>query len=306
MRADLKSLLSQQGISRRDQLAELLGAVSAAYEREYGSVRSVVLFGGITLGEFRPRFSDIDLAIVFGCGAEVPPNRLPEAIRGRVAEKPLLADTFVSPKHVSRSTLRTMRSHDWRSWTTEGSYEQVTDTAYPFTLCDTWMLHRHGLVLAGSEALEEFPFKEAPPTTPRIELRRLKWFAGRFELAKPFGGLEGLDLAGEVIYYGTTFARVVYTLKTGRVIGRVASTRWYEDAVGGERGQYVRSLGEKRCCPDPDSLCPPDDPVADLWPVFVHYSQEVLAYAAPEIIGPDSLQSRAEYLSQLRATLAKI
>ena len=168
------------------------------------------------------------------------------------------------------------------------------------------MLHHHGYTLSGSELIAEFPFKGAPATTPRIELSRLKWFADRFALARPFGGLDGLDLVGEVIYYGTTFSRVMYTLRTGLVIGRVASTRWYRDVLGGQTGQYVRSLGEKRCCPDPDSLCPPDDPVADLWPVFVHYTREVLAYAAPEISGPDSLQSREEYLSQLCSRLAKM
>ena len=282
MPAELSAILSGGRIPRGDELGQLLDAVAAAYERAYAAVRSVVVFGGITLGEFHPRFSDIDLAVVFDTEAPLPPNHLPEAVRASVDGLPLFAETCVNPKHVKTSTLEAMAPRDWRDWVAHARNGLVTDTAYPFTLCDTWLLHHRGLTVRGADLLGDFPFRGAPPTAPSLELSRVMWYADRFARAKPFGGLAGVELVGEIIYYATTFTRGIYTLRTGRVTGRVASTRWYGRRFGGGAGEYARSLGRRRSCPDPSALQPPEDPVADLLPLFIHYVREVLDYVARE------------------------
>ena len=297
MESSLKATLFQEGIGRPQELTELLETVVTAYQREFPDLRSVILWGGITLGEYHRGFSDIDLAVVFEHFSRVPPNRLPEGVRQSVEGYPLLADTHVSPKHVNRSTLRTMRASVWATWAEETTDRLVADTPYPFTLCDTWLLHHHGVVLAGRDLREEFPFPEAPPTTPGRERAQVGRFADRFARTRPFGGLEGEELVGEVIYYATTFTRAIYTLRTGRALGRVASTQWYHGTFGGELGKYVLSLGEYRRSPDPSRRVLSEDPAGDLWPLFLHYVREVLDYSGSNTAPQDPPRDRQEFPS---------
>ena len=293
---NLHAALRQNEFARSDELADLLSATADAYARHFPSLRSIILFGGITLGEFHPHYSDIDLAVVFEDQGSLPANRLPEAIQREVHRLPLFGNTCIRPKHAARSILDAMRSWDWQSWTAETADAQtagVTETSYPFTLCDTWMLHHHGITLAGGELLGEFPFQDAPPTTPEIELAQVKRYAESFALGRPFSIGAG-ELAGEVIYYATTFTRAIYTVRTGQVIGRVAGTRWYAETFPGEIGRFARRLGELRCA-GPQGVALPDNSPELLWALFTHYAREALAYARTGVTVPVPAPSPAEF-----------
>ena len=294
----LKAGLTTPGILRSTELVAILEALTAAYRREVPGVRSVLLFGGITLGEFHPPYSDVDLAVVFD-GEAPGPRELPEAVRRAVAHLPVFADAHLNPKNVAADTLEALRDDDWRAWAAETADSLVTATAYPFTLCDTWQLHHHGLVLAGPDSPDAFPFKSAAPTHPQVELAQVKRYAEALAHPKPLGGLAGLELLGEVTYYGTTFTRALYTLRTGRVIGRVASTRWYRREFGGDAGAYAEFLGDCRVHPDLDDLARAADLTA-LWGLFSHYARQALAYAAPARPVPEALPGREEFSVWLR------
>jgi hypothetical protein len=283
---------ARNGVQRRAELEVLLKLIAAAYTKESPQVRSVILFGGITLGEFHPAFSDVDLAVV--CEGDVPARsctKLPSAVHKAVTQCGFIPPAHVRPKQVSLSVLKKMRFLDWRVWVSATASSNVTDTPYPFTLCDTWLLHRLGRALVGEDLRDEFPFRSAKPIHPQVELAQLKWYASRLAMGNPFAGLKGLDLMGEIIYYGTTFTRCLRTLRTGTVAGRVASTRWYARIFGGEAGQHARLLGECRCRTDAAGL----QRVANmdmLWNLFTCYAREVLRYAMPEVIPPRQLPSR--------------
>ena len=108
--------------------------------------------------------------------------------------------------------------------------------------------------LSGSRVQDRLPFAKTPSTHRDVELARLKWFANRLAVSGPVGGPSGLDLAGEIIHYGTDFTPGIYTLRTGGVIGRVASTMWYRGCFGGTTGEYAQLMGECRCNPERNDL----------------------------------------------------
>lgn|GEM_PF-2335753 len=286
---------------RTDELADLLAATADAYTRHFSSLCSIILFGGITLGEFHPHFSDVDLAIIFDDEVDIPPKKLPEAIRSCVTRFPLFGDTHISPKHVKRSELAAMQ-YSWQRWARETAGQQksgITETLYPFTLCDTWMLHRHGITLTGEELIDKFPFPDAPPTTPEIELQQVKWYADNFAMERPFSMGECEELLGEVIYYATTFTRAIYTLHTGQVIGRVAGAHWYADTFTGETGRFAWELGEMRRACRPGAKLPANSPEL-LWALFIHYAREALAYAGFDKAVPEPTISTADFSAWLR------
>ncbi len=296
----LKSRLMAPGILRAPEVIRLLEATVEAYQREVPPVQAVVLFGGITLGEFHPRFSDVDLAVVFEGEAPEPVSKLPEAVRAAIRQIRLYSETHLGVKHVGGNVLNAMQDQDWQTWAAWSADNLVTESSYPFTLCDTWLIHNRGLTLSGSRVKDRFPFVNAPPTHRDVELARLKWFANRLALPRPFGGLSGLDLAGEFIYYGTDFTRAVYTLRTGGVIGRVASTRWYRRLFGGAIGEYAQLMGECRCNPERSDLSRISDSAA-LWMLFLHYAREALCFALPCAAVPQSLPGKDEFGSWLEA-----
>ncbi len=290
----LKSRLMAQGILRAPELIQLLEATVEAYQRDVPGVRSVILFGGITLGEFHLRFSDVDLAVVFEGDAPKPVSRLPEAVRAAIERIQFVPESHVRAKHVGSSVIEAMQDQDWHAWAAWSAANTVTESSYPFTVCDTWLVHNCSLTLSGPSAGDRFPFADAPPVHRDVELARLKRFANRLALERPFGGLSGLDLAGEFIYYGTDFTRAIYTLRTGVVIGRVASTKWYRRLVAGTTGEYAQLLGECRCSPERSDLSRISDHAA-LWMVFLHYAREVLRFALPSAAVPQSLPGRDEF-----------
>ena len=107
-------------------------------------------------------------------------------------------------------------------------------------------------------------------------------------------------MAGEIIYYGTDFTRAIYTLKTGDVIGRVASTKWYQRLFGGSNGEYAALMGECRWNPERSDLSRiPDN--ASLWMLFLHYAREALCFALPAAAVPRSLPGQDEFCSWLEA-----
>jgi len=298
----VESLLSQgNNIKRLNELTELLTAIADSYRQHFPTIRSIVLFGGITLGEFHPHFSDIDMAVVFDGKNCLPPKRLPEEIQSDVSGIPLLRETCVSPKHVERSTLEVMRFHNWQNWASETADKQksgITETSYPFTLCDTWLLHHYGITISGEDLIGEFPFQYAPSTTPDIELLQVKWFADNIALDRPFSMGECEELLGEVIYYATTFTRAIYTLRTGLVIGRVAGTHWYAEVFPGATARFARQLGELRCADPHESMLPDHSPEL-LWELFLHYAQEALAYAGIGGTIPESVLLPAAFTDWL-------
>jgi hypothetical protein len=299
----LKSRLTVPGVLRAPALIRFLEATVDAYLSEVPGIWSIVLFGGITLGEFHPRFSDVDLAIVFEEGAPEAMAGLPDAVRAAICQIPLFSETHVQAKHVGSNVLNAMQGQDWQTWAASSAGYLVTESPYPFTLCDTWLVHNRGLTLAGSGAKDRFPFANAAPTHRDVELARLEWFASRLALPKPFGGLSGLDLAGEFIYYGTELTRAIYTLRTGSVIGRVASTRWYRRLFGGTTGEYAQLIGESRCSPERSDLSRVADRAA-LWMLFLNYAREALCYAVPDVAAPRSLPGQDEFCSWLEALIA--
>jgi len=286
---NIVSAVSKEGIVRPRELTELLGRLAEAYLQEFSTTAGILLFGGITLGEFQPSFSDIDLAVVFD-GDRTPdlnPNRadLPFPVRRAVASLPLAREVPVSAKHVCADTMRAMQRTCWHEWVAQTAGVVRRPDLYPFTLCDTYQIHRYGVVIGGSNVVGTFPFTDAPPTCPETELTRLQQFAERFSLPAPFGPLEGSELIAEVIYYATDLTRSIYTLTTGKVTGRVSSTQWYRDTWGGEAGEMAFRLGQMRCsCTSSPSL--PGEPSVILEGLFAHYARETLAYALPYTICP--------------------
>jgi predicted nucleotidyltransferase len=290
----LKSRLRAPGILGAAELVELLEATVKAYHRDVPRVRSVILFGGIPLGEFHPRFSDVDLAVVFGGEAPKLASRLPEAVCAAIETIRFVPESRVRAKHVGSAVMEAMQDQDWQAWASWSAENPVTESSYPFTLCDTWLVHNCSLTLSGPSGKDRFPFADAPPVHRDVELARLKRFANRLALAKPFGGLCGLDLAGEFIYYGTDLTRDNYTLRIGVVIGRVASTKWYRRLFGGPAGAYARLLGEFRRSPAGSDLSRVSDHAA-LWMLFLHYAREVLRFAFPSAPVPERLPGQDEF-----------
>ncbi len=172
--SSLNAKLSAGGILRFPELVQLLDATVEAYQHDVPGVRSVMLFGGIPLGEFHPHFSDVDLAVVFDGEPPQPRMGLPETVRNAVKHIPLFADTHLQPKHVGSNTLAAIQRRDWRTWAAETAGALVTETPYPFTLCDTWLLHNHGLTMWGPDLRDNFHLKGAPPKHTRIKLAQEK------------------------------------------------------------------------------------------------------------------------------------
>lgn len=199
----LKSRLMAPGILRAEELARLIEATVDAYQREMAGIHSILLFGGITLGEFHPDFSDVDLAVVLEDGTRDLVARLPESVRAAIQEIPAYSRTHVQAKHVRGSVLNAMEDEDWQAWAEWSASNLVTESTYPFTLCDTWLIHRRSMTLSGLDDQDRFPFADCPPTHREVELSRLRSYARRLALPRPFGGLSGLELVGEFIYYGT-------------------------------------------------------------------------------------------------------
>ena len=275
---EARLVLHGDGIQRPQELADLIDATAGAYERELPDLASIIIFGGITLGEFHPRCSDVDLAVVFDQRAPKPSNHLPESVERAIAGLAMFEETFVRPKHVTRATLEMMQALDWRAWADAASSSDPADADYPLTFCDTWMVHRRGLVASGTDLISEFPFENAPPTTPAIERRALERLSDRLARPAPFGGLTGDELVREIIYYGTAMTRAIYTIRTGAVIGRVASTRWYAGTFGGEVGATARLLGELRCRSALDDVPDQCRSTLSLRPLLEHYRREVAAF----------------------------
>jgi len=288
---NIVSAVSKEGIARPRELAELLGRLAEAYLQEFSTTAGILLFGGITLGEFQPSFSDIDLAVVFDGDRtpELNPNRadLPLPVRRAVAGLPLAREVPVSAKHVCADTMRAMQRTCWHEWAAQTAGVVRRTDSYPFTLCDTYQIHRHGVVIGGSNVVGAFPFPDAPPTCPETERTRLQHFAERLSLPAPFGPLAGSELIAEVIYYATDLTRSIYTLTTGEVTGRVSSTQWYRDRWRGQAGEIAFRLGRMRTsCTSSPSL--PGEPAVILKGLFAHYAREALAYALPHTICPVS------------------
>ena len=312
----LKSRLMAPGIVRAPELIRLLEAIVEAYRCEVPKVRSVVLLGGITLGEYHPGFSDVDLAIVFEGEAPEPVSRsrsspptmkqrrqqsdLPEVVCAAIRRIGFCPETTVRAKHVGSNVLNAMKDQDWQTWAAWSADNLVTESSYPFTLCDTWLIHNRALTLSGSCAKNRFPYVNAPPTHHDVELAELKRLANRLARPRPFGGLSGMELAAEFIYYGTDLTRAIYTLRTGGVIGRVASTKWYQQLFGGANGEYAQLMGECRCNPERSDLSRIWDS-ASLWMLFLHYAREALCFALPAADVPRSLPGQDEFGSWLEA-----
>ena len=296
----LKSRLMAPGIVRAPELIRLLEAVVEAYQSEVPTIQSVTLFGGITLGEFHPRFSDVDLAVVFEGEPPELVSRLPEAVRAAIHRIRFCPETYVRAKHVGSNVLNAMKDQDWQTWAAWSADNLVTESSYPFTLCDTWLIHNRALTLSGSCAKNRFPFVNAPPTHHDVELAELKRLANRLARPRPFGGLSGMELAAEFIYYGTDLTRAIYTLRTGGVIGRVASTKWYQQLFGGTNGEYAQLMGECRCNPERSDLSRISDS-ASLWMLLLHYAREALCFALPAAAVPRSLPGQDEFGSWLEA-----
>jgi hypothetical protein len=296
--ATLKSRLMAPGIVRAPELIRLLEAVVEGYQSEVPTIQSVILFGGITLGEFHPRFSDVDLAVVFEGEVSELVSRLPEAVRTAIHRIRFCPEAHVRAKHVGSNVLNAMKDQDWQTWAAWSADNLVTESSYPFTLCDTWLIHNRALTLSGSCAKNRFPFVNAPPTHRDVELAKLKRLANRLARPRPFGGLSGMELAAEFIYYGTDLTRAIYTLRTGGVIGRVASTKWYQRLFGGTTGEYAQLMGQCRCNPERSDLSRISDSEA-LWILFLHYAREALCFAVPGVAVPRSLPGQDEFGSWL-------
>ena len=294
----LQSRLMAPGILRAPELIHLLEAIVEAYRCEVPRVRSVVLFGGITLGEYHPGFSDVDLAIVFEGEAPVLESRLPKAVRVAIHKAGFCQEIAVRAKHVGSNVLNTMQDQDWQTWATWSAGNLSTESSYPFTLCDTWLVHNRGLTLAGCCVRDSFPFADAPPTHRDVELARLKCYTQHLPFL--FSAFSGMELAREVIYYGTDFTRAIYTLRTGDVIGRVAGTRWYRSVFRDTSGEYAQLMGEFRRHPERIDLSQISDTAA-LWRLFQHYAREVLCFALPGVPLPRSLPRQDEFASWLEA-----
>lgn len=188
---------------------------------------SIYLCGSLTLADYRPGWSDIDVLCL--TGSDVP-EQAAEALlflRQRLVEatgQPIYRtiEGAVLPASSLQSHLPTRVVY----WGTSG---ERLDTIYDFNAFSTLGFLTQGQLLAGAEVRSAF---QLPTAAQLRENARQVAETAILVSASPNRSLYGYGWLLDI-------SRCLYTLQTGRIISKTAAGEWALD-----RG----------CCPDPDCL----------------------------------------------------
>jgi hypothetical protein len=228
-----------------DELNALLGDLVAEGRRILGAAFvGAYLQGSFALGA-ADLASDCDFLVVTGRPVTDEEYAGLAALHADLPTRPGHWSRHLEGSYAVRAELRGLAGLG-RPWPyiDHGSRELRRDTHCNSEVA-RWILHEHGLTLAGA------PARRVVDPVPAEALRARM----RTELPGLLGGLESWiswDVAWCQRYVVTTYCRVLTTLATGRVLSKPDALRWAGDALDRRWRPLLEQAHADRAAFDPD------------------------------------------------------
>ena len=194
---------------------------------------SVLLYGSVTLGDFRPGWSDIDLLVL--CERPIPPETASRLVglRGRMAEE--TGDAvyrLFEGGMLSREGFLAGQREQAVYWGTSGERLREGYSLDSFAIAG---LLRHGRLLAGNDLRDRLAY----PSHDRFRSDISRHLA----TVREHGSCGGLYACGWLL----DIARGLYTLRTDEIIAKTAAGEWaLAEGIVPEPEVMLRALAIRR------------------------------------------------------------
>jgi len=227
----------QQYPDLKDFLDTITDFIVASFE-----VDSIILYGGITLNDFSPRYSDIDLVVVLRKSLWGKDYDTLEDILSQLSKRSLFTtqlDLLIAPRTIIENPR--VNFSDVEGVKIEGNSQEII-SHYPLSQADSFMIRNHGVVLYGEDLRIVFPipgfdcfWEQFITDLYKIEQQTRKY---------PFQDFLASDK--EIFDLFLYFPRMLYSLKERDVIGKFQSAYWFSNEYSTNLSDFLLELAFAR------------------------------------------------------------
>jgi len=206
------------------------------------NVESIILYNGITLNDFSPKYSDIDVIVVLRNSLWGKDYDALEEILSKLTERSPYAsklDLLIAPRNIIENPR--VNFFDIEGMKIEGQKQEIINH-YPLNQVDSFMIRNHGIVLYGEDLRYLFP-------TPSFDCFWEQFTTDLYNIEQrtkryPFQEFPASDK--EVIDLFLYFPRMLYSLKERDVVAKFQSAYWFANEYSNDLSDFLLELAFAR------------------------------------------------------------
>ena len=208
------------------------------------NIRSIILFGGISLGDFSKKYSDIDLVVTL---EKEPTVKEIEEIQEIFFELRAQNEVLTKLLYVYFIPIEMIENPDKMYQSKQGliirEKGKKAFNQYPLSVTDTFTIFKYGKILFGKNDKQKFPnlsseviFAKFKEDLPSIE-------SATFKYPFQYSEVQCHEIAVNWILY---FPRLLYSITEKDVISKHNGAFWFSDKYSNDLGRFVVNVAKCR------------------------------------------------------------
>jgi hypothetical protein len=208
------------------------------------AVKSIILFGGITLDDFSKRYSEIDIVVVLEKGLWKEDFDTLDEIISKIGQLNKEFAQIFTAYFVPITMLENPRIvYNDLEGIIVRNLNQIIIDQYPLSLTDDFVIQKKGEVLYGENIINKFPI----PPLNCFWIQFVEDLSIIEAIAKeyPFQHSDSpnYNQATNWILY---FSRMLYSINNNDILGKLKGAYWFSNEYYGELGDFITEVASCR------------------------------------------------------------